>query len=104
MKNKINTNEYFTKILYSSLSNIIEGITVLVESQKLILNKLSKNISATTDDNLEISSLLEEMNSKIDSLINLMNVQEENSNELEIDLSQIKNIISSIDNKIKDKL
>ena len=104
MKNKINTNEYFTKILYSSLSNIIEGITVLVESQKLILNKLSKNISATTDDNLEISSLLEEMNSNIDSLINLMNVQEENSNELEIDLSQIKNIISSIDNKIKDKL
>lgn len=104
MKNKINTNKYFTKILYSSLSNIIEGITVLVESQKLILNKLSKNISATTEDNLEISSLLEEMNSKIDSLINLMNVQEENSNELEIDLSQIKNIISSIDNKIKDKL
>lgn len=99
MKNKYNlddNDEYFKKIIYTSLSNIIEGITILVESQKIILNKLSKNNTTLADDNLEISSLLEEMNSKIDSLLKSMNTQEENSNELEIDLSQIKDILSSI--------
>lgn len=99
---QIKYNEHLANVTESALSLMIEGMTILIQSQKQIIDKLNKHIQSSMEDSLEISSSLEDIEQKIDTLTNTLLEQEENADEIKIDIEEIKNYIVLV-NAVKDR-
>lgn len=95
-------NEHLANVTESALSLMIEGMTILIQSQKQIIDKLNKHIQSSMEDSLEISSSLEDIEQKVDTLTNTLLEQEENAEEIKIDIEEIKNYIVLV-NAVKDR-
>lgn len=95
-------NEYLVKTTQNALATIIEGITTLIQSQRQLMEKLTKHMQSTMEDNLEISSSLEDIEHKIDSLTKSLSEQEEDADEIKIDIEEIKNYIVLV-NAVKER-
>lgn len=95
-------NEHLVNVTENALSLMIEGMTILIQSQKQIIDKLNKHIQSSMEDSLEISSSLEDIEQKVDTLTNTLLEQEENADEIKIDIEEIKNYIVLV-NAVKDR-
>ena len=94
-------NEHFIEVIETTLSQLVESMTALIQSQCQVMAKLSKHLHSTTDDNLEILSSLEDIERKIDSLNREVVSQEENTDEIKVDIEDLKNYIV-LSNKLKE--
>ena len=92
-ESQINYTEHYVQITENTLSTMIEGITTLIQSQRQIMEKLSKHIQSSLEDNLEITSSLEDIEMKIDNLSKAIDSHEEEADEMKIDIEEIKNYI-----------
>lgn len=86
-------NEHLVERIEEMLSQIVDGMTTLIQSQCQIMEKLSKYLHSTTDDNLEILSSLDDIETKLDSISKEVLIQEENSDELKVEIEDLKNYI-----------
>ena len=93
-------NDYFVERVEAVLSQLTEGMTALIQSQCQMMEKLNKHLHSTTDDNLEILSSLEDIEHKIDSISKEIVSQEENTDEIKVDIEDLKNYIV-VTNKIQ---
>ena len=98
-------NGCFFQIIYANTLSLAEMISNLEKNHQLITKSIEQfNLSnnLTKSDSIDMSLDLESLSSKIDKSISLLELNEENREETNIDISQIKNSISMIDLKIDD--
>ena len=86
-------NEHFVERIEMTLSQLVEGMTALIQSQCQIMEKLSKHNHSTIDDTLEIMTSLEDIEHKIDNISKDIANQEENTDEIKVDIEDLKNYI-----------
>jgi methyl-accepting chemotaxis protein len=86
-------NEHFVEKIEMTLSQLVEGMTALIQSQCQIMEKLSKHSHSTIDDTLEIMTSLEDIEHKIDNISKDIANQEENTDEIKVDIEDLKNYI-----------
>lgn len=107
-KNCLNCPKYngcLLQIIYTNTLSLAEMISNLEKNHQLITKSIEQfNLSnnLTKSDSIDMSLDLESLSSKIDKSISLLELNEENREETNIDISQIKNSISIIDLKIDD--
>lgn len=107
-KNCLNCPKYngcLLQIIYANTLSLAEMISNLEKNHQLITKSIEQfNLSnnLTKSDSIDMSLDLESLSSKIDKSISLLELNEENREETNIDISQIKNSISMIDLKIDD--
>ena len=93
MENTQTNNENLVTITENALTLMIEGMTILIQSQKQLIEKLNKHVQSTLEDSLQISSSLEDIEQKVDTLTKSLIEQEENTDEIKIDIEEIKNYV-----------
>jgi hypothetical protein len=98
-------------MVYTNTLGLADMINDLVENQQKLINTLS-NIQTSIypkslEDSVDLSTNVDEISTKLDTLTRMFENNEDDKNEMNIDLSQIQatllNIKSRIDNLLLEK-
>lgn len=104
-------NHCLLQMVYTNTLGLADMINDLVENQQKLINTLS-NIQTSIypkslEDSVDLSTNVDEISTKLDTLTRMFENNEDDKNEINIDLSQIQatllNIKSRIDNLLLEK-
>lgn len=104
-------NHCLLQMVYTNTLGLADMINDLVENQQKLINTLS-NIQTSIypkslEDSVDLSTNVDEISTKLDTLTRMFENNEDDKNEMNIDLSQIQatllNIKSRIDNLLLEK-
>ena len=109
-KNCINCPKYngcLLQIIYANTLSLAEMITKLENNQTAIINEISNMNSInrmTSNDSIDMSIDLESISTKLNTIEKTLQNIEEEKDEFEIDISQIKNSMAMMNLKVDDVL
>lgn len=109
-KNCMNCPKYngcLLQIIYANTLSLAEMITKLENNQTAIINEISNMNSInrmTSNDSIDMSIDLESISTKLNTIEKTLQNIEEEKDEFEIDISQIKNSMAMMNLKVDDVL
>lgn len=94
-------NGCLLQVMHSNILEITSAIKTLAENQQVLLNEISNK---TVSDDTDMSFDIEDINKKINIIANVLNESDISRDELNIDISQMKSVLTTVELKVDNIL